>query len=76
MNDELDLAKKIKQKREYVLRKVEPQIKRQMKAIPNRFRDDVEQEVRIKLFQSIDKIKFENIPTIFEFIVNNQKRRK
>lgn len=76
MNDKLDLAKKIKQKREYVLRKVEPQIRRQMKAIPNRFRDDVEQEVRIKLFQSIDKVKFEKTPTIFEFIKNNQKRRK
>lgn len=68
MKIHLEFHEIIEIKRDKVLREIEPILKRRIMTIPESFREDVEQEVRLKLFLSVDNVDFEKVPGIISFI--------
>lgn len=72
----IELVKKLEQKKEIVINKVEPKIRKTMNTIPSQFRDDVEQDVKLKMYKSFDNVDFNKIPGFFEFVEANNKRER
>lgn len=57
-----------------VLKTMEPKIKKTLFNIPINYRDDVGQDLKIKIMQTANKIKYEDTPGFFEFDQNVRRR--
>lgn len=53
---------------EELLEKMNPKIQKHLKTVPYEIRDDVEQELKIKIINSLDNINITNIPGFFDLI--------
>lgn len=52
---------------EDVIKLMEPKIKKTMYTISANSREDIEQEVKLKIIESIDNIKFDETPGFWEY---------
>jgi hypothetical protein len=60
---------------EELLEKINPKIQKHLNTVPYEIRDDVEQELKIKIINSLDNINITNIPGFFDLIGGNQNER-
>lgn len=51
----------------YMLRKMDPKIKKTLQSIPISCKDDIEQELKLKMIQAIERICQEECPGYFDF---------
>lgn len=63
------------ERQEALIRKMEPKIKKSVQSIPWHYREDVEQEIKIKVMESIGNVKTVDVPGFFEY-TKKEKRRK
>ena len=54
---------------------MEPKIKKSVRDIPWQYREDVEQEIKIKVMESIEKVNTYDVPTFFEY-TKKEKNKK
>ncbi|MFK3937549.1 hypothetical protein ACI2JA_08555 [Alkalihalobacillus sp. NPDC078783] len=50
-----------------LIEKMEPKIKKSIRHIPWQYREDVEQEIKMKVMESIDKVNTYDVPGFFEY---------
>ncbi|MBM7647033.1 hypothetical protein JOD45_003268 [Scopulibacillus daqui] len=50
-----------------ILKQMEPKIRKTLYSIPKSYREDVEQDLKLKIIQTIDNVKYEETPGFFEF---------
>lgn len=55
---------------------MEPKIKKSVQSIPWQYREDVEQEIKLKVMESIDNVKTADVPGFFEYTQNQAKRKE
>ncbi|TSB47879.1 hypothetical protein [Alkalicoccobacillus porphyridii] len=69
------IKEKKSERQEALIKKMEPKIKKSVQSIPWQYREDVEQEIKMKVMESIDNVKTVDVPGFFEY-TQKEKRRK
>lgn len=61
-----------------MFKKMDPKIKKTLNAIPKNYREDVEQEIRVKMFEIINNFLRMDNPGYFEFqeMIEGEKNEK
>ncbi|MDQ0207454.1 hypothetical protein [Alkalicoccobacillus murimartini] len=65
-----------KNRQEELIRKMEPKIKKSVRTVPWQYREDVEQEIKMKVMESIEKVNTYDVPTFFEYTQKEKRRRE
>lgn len=63
-----------KRKRD-LIQKMEPKIKKSIRHIPWQYREDVEQEIKMKVMESIDKVNTYDVPSFFEYTAKENDKK-
>lgn len=50
-----------------LIEKMQPKINKSLSSIPEKFRDDVEQDVKVKILTSVKNVEIEKTPGFYEF---------
>ncbi|WP_373894507.1 hypothetical protein [Virgibacillus sp. CBA3643] len=58
-----------------LLKKVEPKIKKSINSNPEKYREDVKQDLMEKIMKSTDNVKYEDVPGFYDFIKEVQKKK-
>ncbi|MEK4563355.1 hypothetical protein MKX54_01510 [Alkalihalobacillus sp. FSL R5-0424] len=58
-----------------LIQKMEPKIKKSIRHIPWQYREDVEQEIKMKVMESIDKVNTYDVPSFFEYTAKENDKK-
>ncbi|MBP1970311.1 hypothetical protein J2Z83_002429 [Virgibacillus natechei] len=58
-----------------LIKKVEPKIRKSINSIPEKYREDVKQDLMEKIIKSADNVKYEDVPGFYDFIKEEQKKK-
>lgn len=60
-------------KRRKVIQRMEPKIRKSINSIPVEYREDIEQDIKLKLYKSVENVDYKDIPGFFEFLELNKE---
>lgn len=60
--------KSVESIKQSMLEKMEPKIKKVLRTIPVQYREDVEQDIKLKMILSLENIKYEQLPSLLELL--------